>query len=104
MAITKENNMTTTASVTIRKLTADDHHYAEMQLTNGKHLKWLSKTDYESIATIDTPSTYTPHTSLKRFINSLDSDTPPKAKKNYTQELAEVNAKLDKILRLLEVI
>ena len=31
------------ANVEIRKLTADDYHYAEMNLTNDKHIKWLSK-------------------------------------------------------------
>ena len=96
------SNNTHHAKVEIRKLTADDHHYAEMQLTNGKHLKWLSKADYESIARIDNPSTYKPHDKLRQFIQVSGEHIAVKPRKNYTEELQELNAKMDRILALVE--
>jgi len=97
-----------TAQQTASLLEDSDYHYA--QLTNsdtGKHVKWLSKEQYKEL-TGSAPDTST--TNLRKFIHGLrPADNEPGiapvnkiTKTNYTQHLAEVNAKLDRILALLE--
>ena len=104
----------TQANVLIRKL-MHNVHYAEMQDSNGKHLKWLSKTQYHNFdgtcstpvfrtSTLDHNGKYIRSDELRKIVGTFVEgiESKPQAKKNYTEQLAEVNTKLDKILRLLE--
>lgn len=87
------------AQQTASLLEDSDYHYAQLTSSDtGKHVKWLSKKQYKEL-TGSAPDTST--TNLRKFIHGL-GPADNQTKKNYTQQLAEVNTKLDKILRLLE--
>jgi hypothetical protein len=88
---------------TARLLEDSDYHYAQLTDSDtGKHIKWLSKDQYKDL-TGSAPNTSVTH--LQKFIHSLgpaEIEVNKGAKTNYTQHLALVNAKLDRILALLE--